>query len=1237
MSSPSRLRGALCFVLVLSIVAVCGVLVTPTSAQAQSALPFDRSYLVTGNYAVVGVDLLPQASDCSTWAPGCYAKGNITVTTCPTTNPAPGSCIPDGAEVLAAFMYWEAISADPTAIPAARLGGVSVTQARRNDLPLPSQGSCLSSSGNQLTVSMLRADVLRFFPFQNDSSGKSTGRRQVTGIYEVALPEIGNGNNARQGAGASLFFIYRVPTQDLRKIVVYDGVYLESIGAGMQQQLQGFYQSWDAKKTAWLTHVVGSGARNQTERLKFNDAPTATDVIVTDPFPFPLGGAGGNGSDRSWANPTYDVSGKMSQTTTLSGFGETASTAVDHLNSSPYECLTWAAVIFSTTIKDVDHDGLPDGLEDAVSGLKDPNPRDPLNAPPVGRSLPNLNAMKADSSHKDVFIEINGMKTAGATYGHADAPFSTILGIPSVTDSVGHNHLPTPQALQLFGDALKDGPESITAHFDVGNVGTYKGRPGYNSGIADKYLVCMHAADGSCIESSAEARGGETIEETNCDAAMPGCHFPHFPGTVGWKFGFEHYRDQAVDAVAGSELSAAQADDCYEDGTYSAGGSLHPCRRRFDPIRGGLFHYFLYAHALGIPKGKPCLDVSDPLNKKDADFNSTTGGQGSCASPLENNPNFHVPRSTSGAGDAPGGNALITLGLWDLVNFVASPFIQASTSFHELGHNFDLSHGGKPPVWGNATTATSFEANCKPSYPSIMSYLFQVNGLMDLDGNARIDYSRGAYYDTANGIGNEVLNESLLHDGALALPDVSQSAAFRYRAAWYVPIIAPAGGAPGNLAYTLGVPEATRYCNGAKFVGSNPHMGRVDGPISALLLDWNLDGSISSAAQDVNFDGADNGVYAGHNDWAALRLDQIGAGKNPGGFSLGQGGFEFGQGGFEFGQGGFEFGQGGFDYGQGGFEFGQGGFEFGQGGFEFGQGGFDYGDGGFNLGQGGFEFGQGGFEFGQGGFDYGQGGFDYGNDVDFDLVKKLGATPPLAAKACVIQATGNCTVTPPAAPTPYPLHRHRITWNAPNVGTVSEFRIYRALGATIAAASAVMQVCDADPLTAFPVCPSGSSTSFVDTEELPYNQSFTYFVRAVFNNCNAAIEVCQSGPSNLATIAVTENAAPVAVNDGGTAFTTTVSTDLTVATLGVLANDTDVDSPSAPGTLRTVTVTVGPAHGSVVLNANGSLTYTPVKNYIGTDTFSYTVNDGTWRNTGIAMSAVSANAGVVTITITKKK
>ncbi len=82
------------------------------------------------------------------------------------------------------------------------------------------------------------------------------------------------------------------------------------------------------------------------------------------------------------------------------------------------------------------------------------------------------------------------------------------------------------------------------------------------------------------------------------------------------------------------------------------------------------------------------------------------------------------------------------------------------------------------------------------------------------------------------------------------------------------------------------------------------------------------------------------------------------------------------------------------------------------------------------------------------------------------------------------------------------------------------------------------------------------------------------------------------------------NDAPVTADD---AYSVPTNGTLTVdAATGVRANDTDADGDSL-----TVTVASGPSNGQLTLNADGSFTYTPNTDFHGTDTFNYTVNDGT--------------------------
>jgi hypothetical protein len=74
------------------------------------------------------------------------------------------------------------------------------------------------------------------------------------------------------------------------------------------------------------------------------------------------------------------------------------------------------------------------------------------------------------------------------------------------------------------------------------------------------------------------------------------------------------------------------------------------------------------------------------------------------------------------------------------------------------------------------------------------------------------------------------------------------------------------------------------------------------------------------------------------------------------------------------------------------------------------------------------------------------------------------------------------------------------------------------------------------------------------------------------------------------------------------------------AARGVLANDNDIDTPASD---LVATLITGPSHAvSFTLNADGSFEYTPALNFIGADSFSYKVSDGT-NESNIAMATIA--------------
>lgn len=106
-----------------------------------------------------------------------------------------------------------------------------------------------------------------------------------------------------------------------------------------------------------------------------------------------------------------------------------------------------------------------------------------------------------------------------------------------------------------------------------------------------------------------------------------------------------------------------------------------------------------------------------------------------------------------------------------------------------------------------------------------------------------------------------------------------------------------------------------------------------------------------------------------------------------------------------------------------------------------------------------------------------------------------------------------------------------------------------------------------------------------------------------------------AGQIEIAVGVTTPNVPPVATADGA-------ATDEDVAALiAVLANDSDSDGDS----LSIVAVTQG-ANGAVSINADDSVTYTPMANFNGSDGFDYTISDG---RGGVDTASVSVAVAAV--------
>ncbi len=1087
----------------------------PVEAQAADPLKFFKNYFVTGDYVVGGVGLR------NTGVNG-LATGTINV-----------AGVPTGSDIQAAYLYWQVVSTNTLGSDSGNAGVTfrgnpletpeldSSGQETGVDLPMGkvlgasgsapcwSAGGGTGSGGGSKRTYTYRADVLRFFGV--DAEGKIL----VNGSHTVQVPDTGgNGNATPIALGASVVVVYRSPDANaaLSAVVIYDGSHtIDNSSSTLSQTLKGFYQPATTNPNARITYIGGSGQANKNENLFFD----GNLLLPANPF----GGTAGNG----WDNLTYAVN---------PGADGAVTTTIDTSVGSG-DCLTFGAMVFKTAVQDVDNDGLLDVWETSTSAapIIDPN----------GKALPALGDMGASVNTPDIFVEIGYMTTGvDTTYGSTTKP--------------AHSHLPSHEALKLVGDSFFK--EGIKVHFDVGN-GYAPGDESNPAKNAEAYL----------IRGSGLARGGEAIDEmTSTLCAETGapwdCQFKAYPGTVGWKTGFRYLKDEV--------LSGEPPPAPGEDDVCDAPGAT--CDRRFDRNRKDIFHYALFAHALGLPKSEsPC---------KNATTGALTGTDtNACAADEIVNPDFRTPRTTTGVGDFPGGDVLVTLGAFaDTSGLpIGTPFMQASTLMHELGHNFERRHSGEQ------STRLSPNPNCKPTYLSVMNYLYQLRGLLDNAGRPHLDFS-GA-------VGVE-LNEGGLVDG-----DVMGSP---YRIGWYAPLL-------GSYLEGKGTP-AKSHCDGSALLRdtfgalTEPAMVRIDARNAGSGIDWAANGITAvSSAIDINFNGrttlnADgtggSELLKGSNDWATIRLNQVGSRRSAGGLYIDElGNLRLGAMSLDAGRGDYgrgDYGRG--DYGRG--DYGRG--DYGRG--DLGRG--DYGRGDYGRG----DYGRG--DYGRG--DYGRGDYgggdlftgdpnNIGGELDFELAGDLAKTPPNEFTACVIGV--NC-----APDETSPLHDVKVTFKAPNVGGVFEFIVYRVVGAEVTPAwIEVGRATSALGQTDYTV---------VDSAELLDGQQYTYFAVAVY------ADAIQSDASNVVTI----TAVNAALTAGADAYDAVEDTTLNVPANGVLGNDLDPDSPA--GTL-TAALVAGPSNGSVTLNADGSFDYTPAANFNGVDTFTYTATDG----------SVSTAAATVTITV----
>jgi large repetitive protein len=138
---------------------------------------------------------------------------------------------------------------------------------------------------------------------------------------------------------------------------------------------------------------------------------------------------------------------------------------------------------------------------------------------------------------------------------------------------------------------------------------------------------------------------------------------------------------------------------------------------------------------------------------------------------------------------------------------------------------------------------------------------------------------------------------------------------------------------------------------------------------------------------------------------------------------------------------------------------------------------------------------------------------------------------------------------------------------------------------------------DGNPLTIT------AATSPNGTVMINPDGTLTFRPNANFNGPTTITYTVSDGQGGTATATVAVTVTPV--NDPPVARPDTATTpEDTPVTIAPIANDSDVD-----GNVLTIVAASSP-NGTVVINANGTISFTPAPNFNGPTTISYTVSDG---------------------------
>jgi hypothetical protein len=1141
---------------------------SPLSAWGQNGtnpLNLFQNYFVTGDYVVAG--WIKGAPDGSGYAPGAIS---VPDTLQPTQNGVPAS-VPKGADIVASYLYWATVEGNQSAYTGqtAYFNGYAISGIVLGNPNAPtswSAGGCSGSSKGSKTMRTYRADVHPFLPVDTNPASPTFGATIANGRIPVRLADSGsNGNAAPIALGATLVIIYRVlsPAVPLNAIVLYDGAYAPSnAGTNMSQTLAGFYEP-ASSPVAKITHIVANGQTNKGELVYLNNASQPLPSLYGGTSPFP-------GIYGSWDNPTWPLNGYVKPTDT----SETTSVIPTANNSG---CVSWGAIVMSTSVQDTDGDGLLDewetnqGYTDATTGQ--------------WVALPGANP-----NGKDVFVELDYLNNMDGSAG----PYL-------------HSHLPKQAALDAAGTAFAN--QNIQVHFDLG-PGIYQGDP---------YVISYPVSTPSPLPAGTLApqagSGGNSISEGQvlCNDGATLCAYPGQPA-VGWKGGFEYIKNSTTlgnfqpgratsyhYVLFGHSLGEPRA---YWSTTASA-LAIPVLPQLISIVNSGNTATITIQSPQGMIKPGDCpnaalvacgdassarVSVIGALNQTALNgtysfsnaistlannvykttFTIPTAGVANGTYNFASEPQLAVtylgPVSSSGQAElGGGGDSAVTLGLWGAddppgcepdpsqpltsgqdycSNEDGTVAEQTGTLLHELGHSLGLTHGGKYYLDPNNPSLPTYELNCKPNFLSVMNYMFQVRGFVD----GGFDYSSqtlpplnesSPYLSESSGLGNDTIT--------------GQAAAHLTR--WYAP--------PNTLDIQLGNKVAQSHCDGTPLGPNDIQEIRVDGfetpgGTYSAPLDFNHDlivpDQILPPGIDLNYNGmTGDAPFSGFNDWEALNLQQIGARENAFGYS--GSGVKFEGGGVKFEGGGVKFEGGGVDNDGGGVKFEGGGVKFEGGGVKFEGGGVNF----------------------------------EGLGEQSEDVANTTADPPTAL-TCSVQVSGVGGCTGSSAPFTETGTKVPLSWTAPGFGQTRSYTIARATGSYTASQLGSL---NPSPFTVIATLTGAPpAANYIDTG-VTTNTTYTYVVT------DSNKQGATSGPSNLLVVTVTKAIATV--------------------TLGSL-NQTYTGSPLS------VTATTVPAGLTVNFTYNGSATPPTAA---GTYAIVGTVNDPNYQGTATGTLTIAQATPIV--------